>query len=135
MSKQPATSNNPRPPLVISASHAARLTALADNALERLPDIAGRLLDELERAQTVPDDQLPDDVVAMGNQVSFQDEATGRDRVVRLVWPSEANIDAGRISVLTPVGTALIGLRVGQSIDWPVTDGSHHRLRITAVDR
>lgn len=135
MSNPSATPASPRPPLVISDGHAARLTTLADNALERLPDIAGRLLDELERAQTVPDDQLPDDVVAMGSQVSFLDEATGRNHVVRLVWPSEANIDAGRISVLTPVGTALIGLAVGQTIDWPVTDGSQHRLRITAVER
>ncbi len=121
------------PPLILGDDQARRLTALADGALDRIPDIAGRLLDELERAQVVPDAEVPGDVVGMGSEVVFRDESASRERRVTLVYPAEADIDAGRISILTPVGTGLIGLRVGQSIDWPIGDGAVHRLRIVSV--
>ena len=124
-----------RPALVIADTQATRLSALAENALETSPDIAGRLLDELERARIVPEADLPDDVVAMGSDVDFRDEVGGRDRSVRLVYPTDADIDTHRISVMTPVGVALVGLSVGQAIDWQVQDGSIRRLRIIAVRR
>lgn len=123
------------PPLMLGSDQARRLTALADGALDRTPELASRLLGELERAQVLPDDEIPADVIGMGSQVRFLDEASGRERQVTLVYPGEADIDAGRISILTPVGTGLIGLRVGQWIDWPIHDGGVHRLRIVAVDR
>lgn len=136
MSPTPAAPDpTQRPALVIAQSQAVRLSALAENALDNVPDVAGRLLDELERARVVPDAELPDDVVAMGSDVDFRDEVGGRDRSVRLVYPTEADIDANRISVMTPVGAALIGLSVGQAIDWQVQDGSVRRLRIVAVRR
>lgn len=132
---QPGNTESTRPPLVLGSDQARRLTALADGALARIPDIAGRLLEELERAQIVPDTDVPDDVVGMGSEVVFLDESASRERRVTLAYPAEANIDAGRISILTPVGTGLIGLRVGQWIDWPIGDGSVRRLRIVSVNR
>ncbi len=125
----------PPPSLILGSDQARRLTALADGALDRIPDIAGRLLDELERAQILPEAEVPGDVVGMGSEVVFRDESASRERRVTLVYPAEADIDAGRISILTPVGTGLIGLRVGQWIDWPVGDGGVHRLRIVSVNR
>jgi len=134
MFNNPATPDlSERPALVIAETQATRLSSLAENALDNTPDVAGRLLDEIERARIVPDADLPNDVVAMGSDVDFRDEVGDRDHRVRLVYPTDADIDAHRISVMTPVGAALIGLSVGQAIDWQVQDGSTRRLRIVAV--
>jgi regulator of nucleoside diphosphate kinase len=91
-----------------------------------------RLESELLRAKVVPRDRIPRDVVTMNSRVVFQNETTGERREVTLVYPGRADIDAGMISVLTPVGTALLGLRVGQSIDWEV-GGQPQRYRIVDV--
>ena len=68
----------------------------------------------------------------MNSRVVFEDETSGERREVTLVYPGRADIGAGMISVLTPVGTALLGLRVGQSIDWEV-GGHPQRYRIVDV--
>ena len=68
----------------------------------------------------------------MGSHVRYATE-TGEVREVTLVYPGEADISAGRISVLTPIGAALIGLSSGQSIDWRARDGRVHRLVVQSV--
>jgi regulator of nucleoside diphosphate kinase len=97
----------------------------------------GRRFDHLEaellRAKVVPSDQVPRDVVTMNSRVVFEDEQTGERREVTLVYPREADIDAGKISILVPVGSALLGLRVGQSIDWTLPGGQKRRYRVIAV--
>ena len=107
------------------------------DVLSRLVDEHGgrfaRLEDELARAVVVPRQEIPRDVVTMNSRVVFENETTGERREVTLVYPREANIDAGKISVLVPVGTALLGLRVGQSIDWELPSGETHRYRIIEV--
>ena len=85
------------------------------------------------RAKVVPRDKIPKDVVTMNSRVIFENETTGEQREVTLVYPGSADIDAGRISVLVPVGTALLGLRVGQSIDWELPGGKKQRYRIVEV--
>lgn len=87
------------------------------------------LAQEVERAVIVP--SVPADVVALGARVRYLDQDRGDERVVWVVHPDEAAPAAGRISVLAPLGTALIGLRVGQRIEWP-TGGK--RLEVVAVD-
>lgn len=57
-------------------------------------------------------------------------QASGADRTVELVYPRDADISAGRVSILTPVGAGVIGLRTGQSILWPDRDGRHRKLTI-----
>jgi regulator of nucleoside diphosphate kinase len=69
----------------------------------------------------------------MNSRVVFQNETTGERHEITLVSPHEADIGAGRISILVPVGTALLGLRVGQSIDWELPSGEQHRYRIIDV--
>jgi regulator of nucleoside diphosphate kinase len=91
-----------------------------------------RLESELLRASVVPRERIPKDVVTMNSRVVFENETTGERREVTLVYPGKADIDAGMISVLVPVGTALLGLRVGQSIDWEI-NGQKHRYRIVDV--
>jgi regulator of nucleoside diphosphate kinase len=93
----------------------------------------GRLEGELARAMIVPRQDIPHDVVTMNSRVVFQNETTGERREVTLVYPHEADIGAGKISILVPVGTALLGLRAGQSIDWELPSGEKHRYRIIDV--
>lgn len=124
-----------RPPLLLTAADRNRLLDLAEAALERAPEVAGRLLEEADRAVVTAAEALPDDVVAMHSFVEFQDEASGERRQMQLVYPGEADIAAGRVSVLTLIGAALIGLRAGQSISWPRRRGEERVLRVLRVSR
>lgn len=92
-----------------------------------------KLEGELVRANVVPREKIPEDVVTMNSRVVFENETTGERREVTLVYPGSADIDAGKISVLVPIGTALLGLRVGQSIDWELPGGEKQRYRIVDV--
>lgn len=101
----------------------------------RLREIAGdlELGDELDRAIVVPADRMPVNVVTMHSRLIYIDESTDTRREVELVYPDEANPPAGKISVLAPVGSALLGLSVGQSIDWVFPEGKSHRLRVERI--
>jgi regulator of nucleoside diphosphate kinase len=101
--------------------------------LEAQPGRFGKLEGELARAVIVPRQDIPPDVVTMNSRVVFQNETTGERHEITLVSPHEADIGAGRISILVPVGTALLGLRIGQSIDWELPSGERHRYRIIDV--
>jgi len=122
-------SPNRRPAIVVAQSEHAQLFTLAGGS--QMP-AAESLLMEMERARIVPDHKLPPDVVRIGSQVQYR---TDRDEVVEvtLVYPAKANISQGRISVLTPVGAALIGLRTGQSIAWEARDGRSNTLTVVSV--
>lgn len=118
---------------------------VTQNDLDRLLDLVdahsvasgGRRFEQLEaelvRAKVVPRDRIPKDVVTMNSRVLFDNETAGGRQEVELVYPRDADIDAGKISVLVPVGTALLGMRVGQSIDWELPSGEKHRYRVVAV--
>jgi regulator of nucleoside diphosphate kinase len=92
------------------------------------------LLRELDRARLVADAKMRDDVVRMGSTLSYVTD-TGDARTVTLVYPGEADIEAGKISIMTPIGTALIGLSPGQTITWEARDGRVHRLTVESVGR
>jgi len=87
---------------------------------------------ELHRAVVVPQREVPADVVTMNSDVVYEDESTGARRTVRVVYPRDADAGRGWVSVLAPIGSALLGLRVGQHIDWNVPAG-RRRLRIVEV--
>lgn len=95
--------------------------------------LSDELADELDRAIVVKMEQLPGDVVAMHVPCTYIDQRIGVQREVELVYPDEVDPAKGKISVLTPVGSALIGLRVGQEIAWEFPDGSEHCLRVASV--
>lgn len=124
-----------RPPLLMTRADRDRLLDLAEAALERAPEAAQRLLEEADRAEVAAPEALPADVVAMGSHVEFRDEDSGELRRVQLVYPGEADIAAGRVSVLTLIGAALIGLSAGQSINWPRRRGEERRLTVVRVSR
>jgi regulator of nucleoside diphosphate kinase len=97
------------------------------------PEIAELLEEELGRASIVSDGELPRDVVSMNSKVSFKDLDTGKELIITLVYPHDADIGENKISILAPIGAALIGLRVGQVIRWPVPSGKEKRLQVVAV--
>jgi regulator of nucleoside diphosphate kinase len=103
------------------------------HALGRDAAAAERLEAELDRATVV--DRLPDDVVGIGSRVRFEDRASGTVREMVLVWPQAADASAGRVSVLAPVGAALLGLRPGDAIDWPLPGGRSARIHILSVEQ
>lgn len=106
------------PPIVIATDEAQRLNLLANSSMERFPRTAYFLAREMDRASVVSADSDLRGVVRMGSQVRYCDNKTGDVRDVVLVYPHEADITSKRISVLTPVGAALIGLSVGQAIEF-----------------
>lgn len=122
------------PPIVLGDVDVARLELLADSRGQHTVAAAAQLREELARARVVPVRRLPPDVVAMNDSIACVDERTGASRRLTLVYPHEADIARGRVSVLSPVGLALLGLRVGQSIEWPAPAGAL-RLKVTDVRR
>lgn len=122
-----------RPHILMSETDAERLSALALKMEGSASQAASLLLEEIDRAEVRPDLEVPDDVVRMHSTVQFVDTAHGERRTVLLVYPSEADIAAGKVSVMTPVGAGLIGLRPGQEILWPDRDGQARLLRILKV--
>lgn len=121
-----------KPPITISRSERDALERLADAWSAKQPEVTDELLTELDRAEIVADAHMRTDVVRMGSAVTYSTD-TGEERAVTLVYPAEADIAEGRISILTPIGAALIGLSPGQSIEWQSRDGRAHRLTVTHV--
>lgn len=101
----------------------------------RLRELAANheLADELDRAIVVRMELIPKDVVTMYSRCTYIDESRGVQREIELVYPEEADPGTGKVSVLTPVGCALIGLKTGQEIDWRFPDGSVRCLRVMDV--
>ena len=122
-----------RPVIHLTVSECDKLSELALNAQKRHPLASTMLLSELDRAELHQEGMLPDQTVAMESTIEFVDEGNGMRRVVQLVYPHEADISSGRISILTPVGAGLIGMTAGSSIRWPARDGQERMLRIVNV--
>lgn len=121
------------PSIIVSSRDLARLEAMLDSpALSRHP-AAVALSQELERAQVLPPEQIPAGIVTMHSRVDCVDELHDEKHSLTLVYPHEADFDKGHVSVMAPVGSALLGLSVGQSIDWTAPGGRQLRLRVTAV--
>lgn len=94
---------------------------------------ADALEEELGRANVIAQKEMPNNVVTMNSRVQFLDETTGQESEVTLVYPKDADLAAGRISILAPVGIALLGLSVGQSIDWKMPSGVVKKLKVQQV--
>ena len=121
------------PPVFLADSEADILADLALAVRERSPLAADFLLREIDRASTTSPAELPRDVVTMMSCVDFVDEGSGELHSVQLVYPKDADTDLHCISVLTPIGAALIGMRRGEAIEWADLRGARRRLRIVGV--
>jgi regulator of nucleoside diphosphate kinase len=122
--------------IYISTKDFDQLRSLVDqHSAGRDGTAAERLAGELDRAIVVEPDRMPPDVAAIESRVRFEDATSGSVREVVLVYPASADASAGRISVLAPIGAALLGLRTGDEIEWPLPDGRMAKIRILAVAR
>lgn len=119
------------------------ITQFDKNRLEELIEVAetfgdhGRkdlqdLQEELDRARIVPSKKVPSTVVTMNSRVLLRDVDTSEEMTYTLVFPMEADIDSGAISVLAPVGTAILGYSEGDVVEWPVPSG-RRRISIERV--
>lgn len=116
--------------LILTQADFQKLSSLIASAQN---DIAALLEEELSRASIVSDHELPQDVVSMNSTVNFQDLESGKESVVTLVYPQDASIAENKISILAPVGSALIGLRVGQVMNWPLPNGKEKKIKVISV--
>lgn len=124
-----------KPPIHISETDYALIASYAMRLEATAPAVAKMLLDEINRADISSRDELPDDVATLGSAVTFVDESTGVRRRVQIVLPADADIERSSLSIHSQVGAGLIGLRAGQSIEWPYPDGRPRTLRIVEVEQ
>ncbi|WP_323764069.1 nucleoside diphosphate kinase regulator [Marinovum sp.] len=126
---------SPRAPkIVINADDLARIEALAEGAMDRNPELADHLLDEIGRARIVKPARMPSNVVAIGSTVTYRDETTGGERTVTLTYPEDADISLHRISLVTPIGVALLGLAEGAVFSWNTRADQRKMLTVIRVE-
>ena len=112
-----------------------RLSAMIETNRERNAsdmEYLKRLEEELDRAEIVDPKEIPADVITMRSKVRLKDLVSGETNVYSLVFPKEANFSEGRISVLAPIGTAILGYKRGDIIEWPVPSGLR-RLKVDEI--
>ncbi|WP_104204513.1 nucleoside diphosphate kinase regulator [Billgrantia saliphila] len=122
-----------RPPIIINRLDAERLQRLIDQANEKDRCVADCLEEELERGEVVDPEEVPADVVSMNSQVQFTDLTRNRQMTRTLVYPHSLPNTEDGLSVMAPIGAGLIGLRIGDEIDWPLPGGGEAHLRIDAI--
>ncbi len=121
------------PKITVTELDFESLSRIANASLDALPDVAEELLRELDRARVVAERSAKPDVVRMNSVVSYRLD-DGSERCVTLVYPAAADISYGRVSIMTPIGTALIGLTEGQSITWANRAGKRQKLTVLRVE-
>ncbi len=121
------------PPITVSSRDLARLEGLLDSPGLRHVPAALALARELERATVLAPEHMPTDVVTMNSTVHCIDEISGEQHRIILAYPRDADVASQRVSVLAPVGSALLGLSVGSVIDWQAPGGRKLRVRVTAI--
>jgi regulator of nucleoside diphosphate kinase len=121
------------PPISLRMCDADRLRNIAEAASDKYPQTTDFLAREIERAQIVSDAQMLPGLVTMDSDVTFRDDISLQERSVTLVYPETADVDAGKISILTPIGAALIGLSVGQTIEFQTPGGRWRSLTVLKV--
>ncbi|HDR2162687.1 TPA: nucleoside diphosphate kinase regulator [Enterobacter cancerogenus] len=119
-----------RPTIIINELDAERIDMLLEKPEYAALPIADALNAELDRAQMCTPESMPHDVVTMNSQVKFRDLTTGEERTRTLVYPAKMTDSATQLSVLAPVGAALIGLRTGDTIHWELPGGASAHLEV-----
>ncbi len=122
------------PVITMTQSNYETLSRLAESWASKDLEVSEFVWAELDRARVVEDRRISNDVVQIGSTVRYTTN-TGDTRTVSLVFPGEADIALGKVSVMTPIGAALIGLSPSQSIEWTARDGRTHKLTVEQVEK
>ena len=112
-----------------------RLTSLIENALDsdsKDREYLDKLQEELDRGKVVPASEIPKEVITMNSRARLVDLDTGETEELTLVFPENADISQARISVLAPIGTAMLGYKVGDVFEWEVPAGKR-RLKVESI--
>lgn len=125
--------NIARPNIVVSSLDMERLEALIDALPAAQADNCAALLEELARAELVEPEAMPPDVVSMNSRVRFVLDNAPEAIEMTLAYPKDVNGAADKLSVLTPIGNALLGLKAGDSIAWTRPDGDSCQVRVVEV--
>ncbi len=121
------------PPILMTAGDHAQLSAVMTGRARQDPVAAEFLIRELERAEVIKAEEIGPGVATMGSYLEFRDDDTGQPRRATLAYPGEVDLFLDGLSVLSPVGAALIGLTEGQSIEWSTPSGSRRSLTLLKV--
>lgn len=125
--------NQQAPAIFVSRVDYDRLIALAMGLERRDPRLAEFLITELERATLIESSGVGVKAAGMYSHVEFRNDSDGRVQCVTLVYPNEEDIATGKISILTPIGAALIGMTENQSIEWEGRNGKPHKLTVMKI--
>jgi regulator of nucleoside diphosphate kinase len=121
------------PPITLTGFDFERLDRLAIAAAERFPRTADFLAREIARANIAPSGFVLRGLVTMGSTLEYRDDVTRQVRTVTLVYPDQADMAEGKVSVLSPVGAALVGLSVGHSIEFQTPADGWRSLTVLRV--
>jgi len=122
-----------RPTIIINELDAERIDRLLEKAEFASLPVADTLNEELDRAQMCTPESMPHDVVTMNSQVKFRNLTTGEELTRTLVYPAQMTDSSAQLSVLAPVGAALLGLRTGDTIHWELPGGASAHLEVLAL--
>ena len=122
------------PPIKVTELDIDRLEGMLDKTPYRGDTRYDSLREELARAHVVKPEEMPDDVVRMNSTVTFEVEESGRQFHLTLCYPHEIKGQPETLSIFAPIGSALLGLSVGQRIDWELPDTKHRHVKIIKVE-
>lgn len=122
-----------KPEIIVSSLDLERLEGLLAAPAARSRNDLDGLRAELERADVREPEDMPADVITMNSRARFREETSGREYALTLAYPRDADGSAGRVSVFSPAGSALLGLSAGQTIDWHTPEGKRIRLTVLEV--
>lgn len=124
-----------KPEIVVSSTDLERLEGLLFSPAARNRRDLDGLRQELDRATICEPEEMPDNVITMNSRARFRELPDGREYELTLVYPRDASQDGSKVSIFSPAGSALLGLSVGQSIDWTTEDGRSIHLEVLEVTR
>jgi len=125
---------NSQPDIIISELDYSRIENLLQATSGIPANVKMALLTELERADLVAPEQMPANVVTMNSQVKFSVVSTGVTFTLKLVYPKDMDSSGNTISILAPVGSAMLGLKEGEEINWPDGQGGMLQVRIETIE-
>ncbi|MEI9598958.1 nucleoside diphosphate kinase regulator [Moellerella wisconsensis] len=122
-----------KPTIIINDLDAERLDKLLEQPAHADSPVADALNEELDRAEIVTPQEIPADVVTMNSTIRFQDLISNEERTRTLVYPASLKDSTEQLSVMAPMGAALLGLRVNDEISWELPNGVKTRVKVLEI--